>query len=162
VRQTSDSRPSVVDNTWRRWTWPSIVNSRPTTVTWWSHTASNFMYSLARDWAWSSVARVGLRHLRLVRLNSAYTVWQWAQGELSRGINVPQSWPSVIDALTFAYILVSHLCVYIKSRIKGGDPCDWYLQWRSAAGKVTVGLTFHHHPCVTDCSVFFHLQDQGL
>ena len=35
----------VVYNTWRRWTWPSVIDSRPPTVTCWSPSVSSFEYS---------------------------------------------------------------------------------------------------------------------
>ena len=42
---TNERKLSVAHNTWRWWMWPSDVNSRPTTVTCWSHSVSSFVYS---------------------------------------------------------------------------------------------------------------------
>jgi len=47
----------LVDNTWRRWTWSCDVNSRPTTVTCWSHSASGSVCSAMVDWAWGCASR---------------------------------------------------------------------------------------------------------
>jgi len=55
-------RQSMMLLTWQRWAWSdAAMNSRPMTVTCWSHSASSFVYSVTGDWAWrkSSLGSIG-------------------------------------------------------------------------------------------------------